>query len=287
MSLNKEAVWSELRTVLDLLENPPRTTSNRLEDSVRDASKTLYADEDEESAARFFQLLSLQYAHSITQSRHATTNSHEAIEKGLKAILIDSGLSVQQVKKYGHHLGKLLLAVQQHNATAFEELERCFESTMQYLEIVTSQTYVASYRTHITDYFQRHGAEGVFVEHRYESIEGKKSTTSGMIGFVYQETIRTLMSLILGSTPNDICSRIEEEARKTVLAESRLDPAWSAEEWLTQGPVRPRLEDIANMENNRVLRAAVRKCAKESKDSGVRHWAEMLRHRSIASRRKA
>ena len=285
MSLSKEDVWAELRVALELLENPPQQTRDRLADSVRDAIKTLY--EDKESDAKFFQLLSLQHAHSKTLMRNEAANAHEAIEKGLKAILIDSGLSVEQVKKHRHHLDKLLMAVQQHNPTAFNEIERCFESTMQYLESVTSQTYVATYRTQIIDYFQRHGKEEVFVENRYESIEGKRGTSGGMIGFVYREIIRALMSLTFGNTPKDICSRIEEEARRTVLAESRHDPAWDAEEWFTERPVRPRLGDISNLENNRVLHAAVRRCARESEDSGTRYWAQGLRQRLIVARRKA
>ncbi len=284
MSLNKDEVWAELCIALESLENPPQNMRSRLSNSVKDAIRTMY--EDEDSAARFFQLLELQKAHSMTQSRSEIAISHEAIEKGLKAILIDSGVSVEEVKKLRHNLDKLLMAVQQHNATAFNELERCFESTMQYLEIVTSQTYVATYRTHIVDYFQRHGKEKVFVENRYQSIEGKRGTAGGMVGFVYREIIRGLMSLIYGNTPNDICSRIEEEARKTVLAESKRDPAWDVLGWLNRGPVHPRLEVIENLEN-KVLYAAVRRLSRASKDNGIQGWAKRLRRRRLAAKRKA
>ena len=47
------------------------------------------------------------------------------------------------------------------------------------------------------------------------------------------------------------------------------------------------LEVIENLENNRVLYAAVRGCARESKDSAIRVWAEKLRRNRIAAKRKA
>ena len=54
-----------------------------------------------------------------------------------------------------------------------------------------------------------------------------------MIGRVYREIIRALSSLIFGWTPKDINCRIEEEARKAILAESERDPAWSYSRILT------------------------------------------------------
>ena len=108
-----------------------------------------------------------------------------------------------------------------------------------------------------------------------------------MIGRVYREIIRALSSLIFGWTPKDINCRIEEEARKAILAESQRDPAWDAAEWLNRGPVRPRLEVIENLKNNKVLRAALRRCARQSTDSGIRYWAEKLRHDHFAASRMA
>ena len=99
--------------------------------------------------------------------------------------------------------------------------------------------------------------------------------------------IRALLSLIFGRNPRDINLRIEEEARKAVLAESKRDPAWDAAEWLDQGPVRPRLEVIENLQNNKVLRAALRRCARQSKDSGIGYWAKRFRYDHFIARRKA
>ena len=168
-------------------------------------------------------------------------------------------------------------------STAFNELERCFDSTIQYLESVTT----IQHNTNIVDYFRKHGKAEVFVANRYASIEGRNNTDGGMIGRVYREIIRALLSLIFGWTPKDIDSRIEEEAKKAISVESKLDPAWDAAEWLIRGPVRPRLEVIENLKNNKVLYAAVRRCARESKDSGIQYWAERLRRNRIASKRKA
>ena len=277
MSLNKEDVWADLRYVLDELDRPSRDIHSRLTDLAN-----LDAQPEDEFFKRLLQIGLLSMAYSRARARADTRNAHEAIEKGLKAILLDGGLSEKQVRSRGHELHRLLVDVQQHNPTAFNELERCFDSTIHYLESVTT----IQHNTNIVDYFQEHGKAEIFVASRYASIEGNDNKY-GMIGFVYREIIRALSSLVFGWTPKDIGSRIEEEARKAILAESKLDPAWDAAEWLTRGPVRPRLEVIENLENNKVLRAAVRRCARESKDSRIQYWAERLRRNRIAARRKA
>ena len=268
MSLNKEDVWADLRYALDELDRPSHDIHSRLTDAAN-----LHAQSEDEFLTRLFQIGSFSIAYSKARMRADTRNAHEAIEKGLKAILLDGGLSEKQVRSRGHKLHRLLADVRQHNTTAFNELERCFDSTIQYLESVTT----IQHNTNIVDYFEKHGKAEIFVGNRYESIEGRKNTDGGMIGHVYREIIRALLSLIFGWTPKDIDSRIEEEARKAISAESKLDPAWDAAEWLIQGPVRPRLEAIENLNNNKVLRAAVRRCARESKDSAIQYWAKRLR----------
>ena len=185
------------------------------------------------------------------------------------------------MRSRGHELHRLLSDVQQHNPTAFNELERCFDSTIRFLETVTT----IQHNTNIVDYFRKHGKAKIFVANRYASTEGNNNI-GGMIGVVYREIIRALSSLIFGWTPKDIESRIEEEARKAILAESKFDPAWDAAEWLSRGPVRPRLEVIENLNNNKVLLAAVRRCARESGDSRIQYWAAMLRRNRIDARRK-
>ena len=277
MSLNKEDVWADLRYALDELDRPSRDIHSRLTDAA-----DLDAQSEDEFYKRLLQTGLLSIAYSKARLRADTRNAHEAIEKGLKAILIDGGLSENRVRSRGHKLHRLLADVQQHNPTAFNELERCFDSTIQYLESVTT----VQHNTNIVDYFRKHGKAEIFIANRYASIEGNNNKY-GMIGFVYREIIRALLSLIFGWTPKDIDSRIEEEARKAISAESKLDPAWDAAEWLSRGPVRPRLEVIENLENNKVLRAAVRRCARESKDSGIQYWAERLRRNRISAKRKA
>ena len=277
MSLNKEDVWADLRYALDELERASLDIHGRLTEAA-----SLDAQSEDEFFNRLFQIGSLSIAYSKARARADTRNAHEAIEKGLKAILIDGGMSEKKVRSRGHELHRLLADIQQHNPKAFNELERCFDVTIQYLGIVTT----IQHKTNIVDYFRQHGEGEIFIAKRYESIEGN-SNKYGMIGLVYHEIIRALLSLIFGWTPKAIDSRIEDEARKAILAESRLDQAWDAVEWLNRGPVRPRLEVIENLETNQVLRAAVRRCARESKDRGIQYWAERLRHNRIAARKKA
>jgi len=277
MSLNKEDVWADLRYALDELDRPSRDIHSRLTDAA-----DLDAQSEDEFYKRLLQTGLLSIAYSKARLRADTRNAHEAIEKGLKAILLDGRLSEKQVRSRGHKLHELLEDIKQHKPTAFNELERCFDSTIQYLESVTT----IQHNTNILEYFREHGKSEIFVANRYASIEGANNTPGGMIGFIYREMIRALMSLIFGGVPKDVIQRIEREASKAILTESKLDPAWDAMEWLKWGPVRPRLEVIENLKNNRVLRAAVRRCARESKDSLIQYWAKMLRHNQVTARRK-
>lgn len=278
MSLNKADVWADLMYALDELERPTRDIHRRLTDAAN-----LDAQPNEEFHKRLFQIGLLSTAYSKATMRAVTRNAHEAIEKGLKAILIDSGQSEEQVRSRGHELHQLLADVQQYNPTAFKELERCFDTTIEFLESITA----IQHSTNILSYFRKHGESEIFIASRYESIEGSKNTNGGMIGHVYLEIIRALSSLIFGWSPKDINCRIEEAARKAILAESKRDSAWDAAEWLNRGSVRLRLEVIENLKDNKVLRAALRRCARESKDSGIQSWARNLRHDHVAARRKA
>ena len=269
------AVWADLRYALDELNRPSRDIHGRLTEAANLDEQSF-----DEFMLRLYQIGLFSIAYSAARSRADTRNAHEAIEKGLKVILIDSGMPVRDVRSRNHELHRLLEDIQQHNPTVFNELERCFDSTIQYLESVTTR----QHNTNIVDYFRNHGEAKIFISNRYASIEGNDNNY-GMIGAVYCEIIYALLSLIFGWTPTDIGSRIEEEARKAILAESKLDPAWDATEWLHRGPVRPRLEVIENL-NNKVLLAAVRRCARESKDRNIQHWAEVCRRNRIAARRE-
>ncbi len=278
MSLNKEDVWADLRFALDELERPPRDIHSRLTHAAN-----LDAQPEDKFFKRLLQIGLLSSAYSKAKLRADARNAHEAIEKGLKAILLDAGMSEKEIRSRGHELHRLMADIQQHSPKAFKELERCFDAAIQYLESVTT----IQRNTNILDYFRKHGKAEVLVTNRYASIEGGNNTDGGMIGRVYMEIIRALLSLMFGWTPNCIDHRIEEEVRKAILSESKRDPAWDAAEWLGLGPIRPRLEAIENLMSNKVLRAALRRCARESKDSGIRYWAQKLRHDLSAARRNA
>ena len=186
--MNKNDVWGDLMYALDELERPSLGTYDRIPD------------------------IFLNSAYHKAEMRAKAKNAHEAIEKGLKAILLDSGWTLKTI----HELDQLLGDVQQYNPTAFNELERCFNSAIQYLESVTSKQYVSSWYNNmgIIAYFQKHGTKEIFLDNRYESIDGIKNPDRGMIGWIYREIVRALLSLIFGRTPKDVNSRIEEEARK-------------------------------------------------------------------------
>ena len=277
MSLNKEDIWGDLMYTLDELNRTPLDIGSRLTDAAN-----LDAQPEDEFFNRFLQIGMFSTAYSKAKMRADANNAHEAIEKGLKAILLDGGLTEKDVRIHGHELHLLLADVKQRNPKVFSELERCFDSAIQYLEVVTT----IRHNTNIVDYFCENGKAETFVANRYASIGDVNNPYGGMILFVQCEIIRALLSLIFDWTPKDIDFRIEEEARKAISAERKLDPAWDAEKWLIRGSVRPRLEVVENLKNNKVLRAAVRRCARESKDRGIRNWAKSLRHNLIEARRK-
>ena len=278
MSLNKEDVWADLRYALDELDRPPRDIRARLTDAA-----DLDARSYDEFSKRLLQIALLTTAYAKAKVRADTRIAHEAIEKGLKAILIDGGVSENQLRSRGHKLHLLLADVQQHNPTAFGELTRVFDSTIRFLESVTT----IQHSTNILDYFRKHGKAEVLVENRYASIEPGTKAAEGMIECVYGEVIRALLSLMFGWSPNDINYRIEQAAREAILAVSKRDSEWNAAEWLSRGPVRPRLEVIQDLTNNGLLRAGLRRVARESTDSGVRYWAKMLRSDYFFAKREA
>ena len=132
MSLNKHDVWADLVYALDQLERPPEIRPHDIHSRLTDAAD-LDAQPDEDFHKRLLQIGLLSGSYSKAMGRAKTKIAHEAVEKGLKALLIDSALPRKQVRRgrEGHELHLLLADVQQHSPTAFNELERCFNGTIQ------------------------------------------------------------------------------------------------------------------------------------------------------------
>ena len=145
MALNRRDVWGDLVYALDELERPALDIHSRLRDAA-----DLDAQSEYEALSRLFQIGLLSIAYPRARDRADTRNAHEAIEKGLKAILIDQGRSSEKVKCRGHHLHLLLADIQQNGPAAFSELERCFNITMGFLERVT----LFQQNTNIVDCFR-------------------------------------------------------------------------------------------------------------------------------------
>ena len=182
MSFNKQDLWADLRYALDELERPPLDDTHDLLGYVGNLDEQ----PENEFLNRLFLTSAPSLAYSRAKARADIRIAHEAIEKGLKAILLDGGLPENKVYSRRHELHRLLTDVQKHNPKAFSELERCFDSTIQYLESVTT----LRHNTNFVDYFRKHGKAKVFEASRYASIEDKSNTNAGMIGRVYREIIR-------------------------------------------------------------------------------------------------
>ncbi|MCY3990910.1 MAG: hypothetical protein OXF50_06730 [Caldilineaceae bacterium] len=279
MSLNKQDLWADLRFAKDELESPPLDDTFTLLGNVGN----LEEQPEKEFLARLFSTSAPYLAYSRAKARADTRNAHEAIEKGLKAILLDSGLPLKKMSNYSHELPDLLEAVRNYDPNAFRELERCFESTIQYLESVTN----IQHNTSLIKYFRQNGTKDTFNAIRYASIEGKDDAGGRVILLIHLEIIRALVLLATGYTPKDIVCRVEDEVRKTILEMSKLDPTWDVEDWLSQGVVLPRLKVVEDVQDNKVIRAAVRRCARKSANREVRDWAISLRYNLTSARKKA
>lgn len=271
VAISTEDVWADVRYALDELERPSSDAQRRL---LAEAERL-----DEEAETELYNRLTLSFGSFLVYwkaiSRAQARIAHEGIEKGLKAILMGAGWKNTKT----HDLHELLGYTQQYCPKAFSELERCFESTVRYLKFTTGIQRSSS----ILDYFRENGTREKFKAIRYASITGD-GTAVGMIGLIHMEVMRALLWLLFDWTPVDIESRIEDAVRAAVSAESGRDVRWDAEGWLGRGPARPRLE-TAEDPDNRVLRAAVRRCEKSSDDSSVRFWAETIRHNRIAAKK--
>ena len=251
-------MWSDLKQALDGFSKP----SLRFDEMVAEIGDVDLID---------------MTAPSRAARRALHKDAHAAIEIGLKAILHDLGLSQARIQRRGHRLHDLLELVEQHNPEAFAGIERSFNSVIQFLQSVTS----VRYSTDILHYFRQHGTAEVYQSLRYESIE-HRTTTGGMVGYIYMEVIQALMAIVMGKEPQDLYTRIESEAAQAVRESSHLEPAWDAETWLRGGYLQFRLL-LGDTQEHKVLRAALRKCARASKDKAVRDWAGRIRRAHIAS----
>ena len=138
-----------------------------------------------------------EHAYFKAKMRADSKNAHEAIEKGLKAVLLDAGVSAGKVRSHGHGLHSLLADVQQHNREVYEGLERAFDYALRRVEVATGRRPCIN----MVDYFREIGTKDVFLAKRYESLEGEAGVGGGAIVTVNREVIRALASLVIGKTP--------------------------------------------------------------------------------------
>ena len=159
-------------------------------------------------------------------------------------------------------------------------IELYFHSAVQFCENNTGRRY----SWEVIEYLGTHFNRKTYSANKYGSIESEDVTPGDGIPIVTTEVMRGLIIAVLGLPARDVYVRIEEEAIKAIRAERRLSPAWDADCWIEQGAVRPRLEAIEEVESNKVLRAAIRRCHREGVDSTVRHWAMWIREKRVRAR---
>jgi len=269
-------VWADLQFALDKLLEPVPDTYMSL---LRLANLDIQFGDGLFSKFFLTQVPSTFYLNAKFNSDMRI--SHEAIEIGLKAILLDRGFTIDKVRNHGHNIPRLLEDVKKHNPKAFNDLERCFDSTIRYLKGSTG----IQRNTIILEYFQKYGTTKVFVRRRYESIDSTNELDRGWITLFQIEMIRALLALIFERTPKDIVSRIEEEVTDTIRSEKQRDLTWDAEEWISQGSIFERLQDVESLRGNKVLRAVVRRCAKRSECKQTELWANRIRRGLMAARK--
>ena len=213
-------------------------------------------------------------------ARSQASTTHHALEVGLKGVLRASGVSERATR--GHNLLPLLEMVQQHRGKEFDDIVRCFETS---IDLCDSNTGMARRDiTDIFDYLRSDFNSDTYEANKYWSIENSDETGGGAIAIVTREIVLALIAILSGERPQDAHGRIEDELRKSIVVERGLDRPWDTDEWLAPGSLRERLEVIEGVEDNKVLRAAVRRCHRETKDLTVRYWAMAIRNRLLNSK---
>ena len=185
-------VWGELMYAVDELDRRGSDISKRLNKAADKDSPPF-----QEVLNRFLQAGMFEHAYFKAKMRADSKNAHEAIEKGLKAVLLDAGVSAGKVRSHGHGLHSLLADVQQHNREVYEGLERAFDYALRRVEVATGRRPCIN----MVDYFREIGTKDVFLAKRYESLEGEAGVGGGAIVTVNREVIRALASLVIGKTP--------------------------------------------------------------------------------------
>ena len=185
-------VWGELMYVFDDLGRRDFDIIPRLNKAADKDSPPF-----EEFMNRFIQTGTLGDGYYKAKRRADARNAHEAIEKGLKALLLDAGMSMGGVRRRGHELYRLLVDVQRHSQDSYKELERSFDYALQRVELATGS------RPNVTmiDYFRENGTKDVFLARRYGSLEDDTGVGGGEIFSVNREIIRALSFLVIGKTP--------------------------------------------------------------------------------------
>lgn len=291
-TLNIDDVWADLRVALDWIS---RDTRNIYKD-LTNAARAAPVKSEDEAMTRIYESAMLSGAYRRAEARLQVITAHHAIEKGLKAILLSSGLAEKHIRSRRHDLFLLLEDVKTRDATAFNSLERCFDNATQCLRRIWGPRAPQHYEDmNILDHFEENGREDTFVTGRYASLEGGDNFSLVVYLLLHQEMILALSLIVLGIPPKDIDSRIENEAsnavtsawiRRWTMTRGR-EPEWDVGEWLKQDLVYPRLESIQELVNDKVLRAAVRECAKETGDPFVQLWASQLRRKQVSARKAA
>lgn len=280
MKTDKLEVWADLKNALDTSDREPSDVLHNGLMAQADAMTVQTEGDLKEFADVLMVDVMTLHAQSRSKSRMDVVLAHEAMENGMKSLLIDHGVSQHDYR--GHNLALTLKQVQKHDPGAFRVIQLYFDNAVKLCEELTGRVYIRD----IFEYFKESFNEDTYKTSKYGSIEDGNNTGGG-IGLVTNEVIRALIVIVLDLPAREVYSRIEEEATKALLAVNVSDPAWDAEAWIEQGPVRPRLEVVENLGKTKALRAAVRKCHKETKDSTIRYWAMKIGDTHVGRRMRA
>ncbi len=122
---------------------------------------------------------------------------HEAMERALKVTLIDAGATVDEVRRHGHYLHKLLVDLKGRAASVCGELERAFELACEEVAAVGGSIYEGT----LEDYYRENFTREVFVGSRYAVLEGGASFGGNSIGRVNRALLKALSSIVIGKSP--------------------------------------------------------------------------------------
>lgn len=189
----------------------------RIQESIRDVIQIL------DSAPIRWDLVSDA---NIVQITNRSPIAHLAIERGLKALIVESGGALERT----HSLVRLYRAFHECNSDSAEYLQSAFADSIRFFGYNVNRTGFRQFRS-LDTYLSRVGTEDAFDKLRYwvigESTRGQ-SPISYISLSIHRELLCALDRLLLPDGLETVSARVEREVSESMF--SRRHIAWGSDD---------------------------------------------------------